>query len=247
MKRRSSILYICFAILLIIVMMNTRTEARTGNSGSGKGKAKDVAAYGKYDTRGAKADRDITSIKIYTVRKGDTVYGISRKFGVTPDSIIKKNRCGSKIIPGMKLKIPVPKVKIKSKTAGKCSSKYCKGKPDFQWPLKKVTTCRNDGGEGVKSIGIIIKSTPNAAVYASARGVVKKVGYMRGYGKYIVITHENRYITVYSNMDQVNVREGQTVKKGSVLGRISSDSRLHFQIGKAGKPENPLEYLPSRG
>lgn len=247
MKRRSSLFFICFAVLLIIATMNTRTEARTGSGGSGKGKAKDVAAYGKYDIRGAEADRDITSTDTYTVRKGDTVYAIARKFGVSPDSILEANRCrNGRLIPGMKLRIPVPAAKNKIKTQVKPVIKNCGNRPDFQWPLKQVKTCRKDGEEGVKSIGIVINSAPNADVFASEKGVVKRTGYMRGYGKYIVILHENRYITVYSNMDMVNVREGQPVKKGSVLGRISSDSMLHFQIGKAGRPENPLEYLPSR-
>ena len=146
----------------------------------------------------------------------------------------------------MKLKIPVHSAKKKTKTSDRPAAAKGKNAPDFQWPLKKVKTCRKDGEDGVKSIGIIINSAPNAEVLASEKGVVKKIGYMRGYGKYIVVMHKSRYITVYSNIDKVNVREGQSVKKGSVLGRISNDSLLHFQIGKAGKPENPLEYLPSR-
>jgi len=227
--------------------MAARTEARTGSGGSGKGKAKDIAAYGKYDTRGAEADRDITSTDTYTVRRGDTIYAIARKFSVSPDSILEINRCSSgKIVPGMKLRIPVPGAKSKAKAAGKTVARNCGERPDFQWPLRKIRTCRKDGDEGVKSIGIIISSSPNADVFASEKGVVKKVGYMRGYGKYIVVMHENRYMTVYSNMEKVFVKEGDQVKKGSVLGRISGDSMLHFQIGKAGKPENPLQYLPSR-
>ena len=55
-----------------------------------------------------------------------------------------------------------------------------------------------------------------------------------------------RYITVYSNIEKINVKEGEAVKKGSLLGKISTDSILHFQIGKSGKPQNPLEYLPAR-
>ncbi|HQO41047.1 MAG TPA: LysM peptidoglycan-binding domain-containing M23 family metallopeptidase [Spirochaetota bacterium] len=247
MKKRSSIIYACFAVLLIIATMTTRTEARTGSSVSGKGKAKDIAAYGKYDTRRAESDRDITSTKTYIVKKGDTIYAIARKFGIAPDSILEINRCSTtKIIPGMKLKIPVHSAKKKTKTSDRPAAAKGKNAPDFQWPLKKVKTCRKDGEDGVKSIGIIINSAPNAEVLASEKGVVKKIGYMRGYGKYIVVMHKSRYITVYSNIDKVNVREGQSVKKGSVLGRISNDSLLHFQIGKAGKPENPLEYLPSR-
>ena len=135
MKKRSSIIYACFAVLLIIATMTTRTEARTGSSVSGKGKAKDIAAYGKYDTRRAESDRDITSTKTYIVKKGDTIYAIARKFGIAPDSILEINRCSTtKIIPGMKLKIPVHSAKKKTKTSDRPAAAKGKNAPDFQWP-----------------------------------------------------------------------------------------------------------------
>jgi len=249
MLKRGSTAALCFALLLVIGI-NGGLEARSSKRVSGKGKAEDRGTYAEYDTAGAEEDRDITPTDTYTVRSGDTIYSIARKFRVSPDCISDINRIkNGKIIPGMRLKIPVTAAKNK-KTGGvieKARDKKDSCKPDFRWPLKSVRNCTRDGNENVKSIGIIIKSSPNADVYASEKGTVNKIGYMRGYGKYVVIVHENRYITVYSNLDEVFVKEGESVARGRVLGRISSDSTLHFQIGHAGKPQNPLEFLPRRG
>jgi len=46
---------------------------------------------------------------------------------------------------------------------------------------------------------------------------------------------------------EVDVKAGETVRKGGRIGNISDDMTLHFQIDRAGKPENPLKLLPERG
>jgi len=195
----------------------------------------------------------------YIVKKGDTVYGISRKTGASVDSIISTNKInGNKISAGMKLKIETCnagnfsdnscKIKIKAKsekTGNSGNNTAVTG--GFSWPLKKVNNYRRDGGEDIKSIGIFITGSPNSDVVASMDGIVKKIGYMRGYGRYLAISHEGRYVTVYSNLENIYVKEGARVSKGRVIGTLSSDRTLHFQIGHAGKPENPLKHLPGRG
>jgi len=198
-------------------------------------------------------------ITVYTVKKGDTLYGISRKTGAGVDSIISMNRInGNRINAGMKLKIETCKSSslsgktctnnksFKSEKAPK-SGKSSGLSGRFSWPLKKVNNYRRDGSEDIKSIGIFITGTPEGDVVASLEGVVKKVGYMRGYGRYVAISHEGRYVTVYSNLSNIYVKEGTSVSKGRVIGTLSSDRTLHFQIGHAGKPENPLKHLPGRG
>jgi len=196
---------------------------------------------------------------LYTVKKGDTIYGISRKTGVSVDSILGINRInGNKINAGMKLKIET--CRSSSTTGEACnnnkivttekdqkSSKSPGVSGRFSWPLKKVNNYRRDGSEDIKSIGILITGTPEGDVVASLEGVVKKIGYMRGYGRYVAISHEGRYVTVYSNLSYIYVKEGARVSRGGVIGTLSSDRTLHFQIGHAGKPENPLKHLPGRG
>jgi murein DD-endopeptidase MepM/ murein hydrolase activator NlpD len=183
----------------------------------------------------------------YVVKKGDTLFGIAKRSGVTLNQIqdINELKGDSRIYKGMKLKIPSKQVKREA-TVSSVKNKD-DSHPDFLWPLKKVKGYSRDGGDGVKSIGILIKGIPGGEVVASEDGVVKKVGYMRGYGNYVVVKHENRYITVYSNLLGIDVKAGDPVLKGCRIGKISDDMTLHFQIDREGKPENPIKLLPGRG
>lgn len=191
----------------------------------------------------------------YTVKKGDTLFRIAQNNKVTVKKISDYNKLDNRnrIYAGMKLRIPVPansdkndKSAPKGNTASSRNSGGNGQKFEFHWPLKKVDNFKRDGNEGVKPIGIIITGPPKAEVLASESGVVMRTGYMRGFGRYVVVNHGERYLTVYSNLQVVNVKEGDRLRKGSAIGLISEDRTLHFQIDVAGKPRNPLEYLPGR-
>ncbi len=206
-------------------------------------------------TSGKRTEKSCRSV-LYTVKKGDTLYAISRKTGTDVDTIIDLNSIsGGKIRPGMKLKIETCTRKAsapvkKSRTAAQKDDEGVSNSPgslSFTWPLRKVTDYKRDGNDDIKPIGIFITGKPGSEVIASMDGVIKKIGYMRGYGRYVAISHEGRYVTVYSNLLNINVREGARVSKGGVIGTLSSDRTLHFQIGHAGKPENPLKHLPAKG
>ncbi len=192
---------------------------------------------------------------LYTIKKGDTLFRIAKNHKTTVEEISSLNNLGNhnRIYAGMKLKIPViesggkksanlPKKKNEAPVYGKGGEKGF----SFLWPLKKVDKFKRDGDEGVKAIGIIITGPARSMVIASESGVVKRAGYMRGFGKYVVVNHGNRYLTVYSNLMVINVKEGERVGKGGNIGLISDDRTLHFQIDYAGKSKNPLEYLPKK-
>ena len=126
----------------------------------------------------------------------------------------------------------------------KKSKKKISYKPDFTWPLKNIKTYTHDGINGVKPIGIIITGKQNAGVTTSASGIVKKIGYMRGFGNYIIIKHKGRFATVYSNLKKIVVKEGEEVKVGTMIGYVGNNKKLHFQIDYEGRPDDPLKYLP---
>lgn len=177
---------------------------------------------------------------------------ISKKHGVPVATLRSLNKLSNqnKITKGMIVKIP--QKQSSSTPTGKNaipSRLITAQKKDlrFQWPIKSIIDYRNDGLNGVKSIGIIITGKPGSTVLSSALGTVKKIGRMRGFGNYIVITHSGRYSTVYSNLDIIMVSPGDTVPAGNAIGKIgSTEQKMHFQIDREGKPEDPLQYLPKK-
>ncbi len=96
--------------------------------------------------------------------------------------------------------------------------------------------------------GIDIKARVGAEVFAAAPGTVSFAGRQRGFGRLVVIDHGDRICTVYAHLSRLTVEEGQAVERGSLIGRIgktgnATSAHLHFEIRKAGKALNPLDYL----
>jgi lipoprotein NlpD len=118
---------------------------------------------------------------------------------------------------------------------------------DFAWPARgKVTQAFAEPNNK----GLDIAGKPGDPVLAAASGRVMYTGTgIRGYGKLIVIKHDNNFNSVYAHNREILVKEGQNVTRGqriAELGDTDADSpRLHFEIRKSGKPVDPARYLPS--
>ena len=96
--------------------------------------------------------------------------------------------------------------------------------------------------------GIDIRAKKGTPVITVADGVVTTITYIRGYGRTIIIDHGHNYYSVYTHIDNVNVREGQYVARNSKLAEIGdSDSfhgnSLHFEIWNNNKKQNPELWL----
>jgi lipoprotein NlpD len=117
---------------------------------------------------------------------------------------------------------------------------------DFIWPARGGLLARF---AEPSSKGVDIGGKPGDPVVAAAAGQVLYTGTgIRGFGKLIVIRHENGFSSVYAHNRQILVKEGQTVSRGQRIAEMGdSDAdrpKLHFEIRKAGKPVDPLRYLP---
>jgi len=120
------------------------------------------------------------------------------------------------------------------------------GAIEFIWPAR--------GGLLAKFVepsskGVDIAGKAGDPVVAAAAGQVLYTGTgIRGFGKLIVIRHDNGFSSVYAHNREILVKEGQTVSRGqriAELGDTDADRpKLHFEIRKAGKPVDPLRYLP---
>ena len=117
---------------------------------------------------------------------------------------------------------------------------------EFAWPARgRVLQAFAEPN----SKGLDIAGKPGDPVLAAAGGRVMYTGTgIRGYGKLIVIKHDNNFNSVYAHNREILVKEGQNVTRGqriAELGDTDADApKLHFEIRKSGKPVDPARYLP---
>ncbi len=96
--------------------------------------------------------------------------------------------------------------------------------------------------------GMDFTAPTGTEVYASGDGVVVTVeNSLRGYGKRVVIDHGFGYKTLYAHLNGFNVRKGQKVKRGEVIGFVGSTGtstapHLHYEVFKNNQKVNPVHY-----
>jgi lipoprotein NlpD len=116
----------------------------------------------------------------------------------------------------------------------------------WQWPARgKVVAADSVLGER----GINILGTRGQPVVATAPGhVVYSGSGLVGYGKLIIIKHNDTYLSAYAHNDRLLVAEGAQVAGGQQIGEMGSTGTrrvmLHFEIRRDGKPVPPLQFLP---
>jgi len=92
-------------------------------------------------------------------------------------------------------------------------------------------------------VGTPIKSADGGTVVDACIGCDPN-----GYGALIIVRHANGLETWYAHVNTINVKIGDKVSKGQVIGTVgnrgrSSGPHLHFEVRKNGQPVNPLPYL----
>jgi len=120
---------------------------------------------------------------------------------------------------------------------------------EFAWPAKGEVIAGFDETKNRK--GIDLAGGAGDPVWAAAEGKVVYAGEgLRGYGKLIIIKHNNTFLTAYAHNQTILVKEDQSVKKGQKIAEMgNSDSdrvKLHFEIRERGRPVDPMKYLRSR-
>lgn len=97
--------------------------------------------------------------------------------------------------------------------------------------------------------GIDFSAPVGTPVYATGNGVVKLVTRSaRGLGNQILIDHGYGYETLYACMDELNVRNGQEVKRGDLIGTVGDSGlsvapHLHYEVHLDGEAMNPINYF----
>jgi lipoprotein NlpD len=119
-------------------------------------------------------------------------------------------------------------------------------KVDWQWPAKgKLENLFNEA-QGQKGIDIL--GSLGQEIKAAGPGKVIYSGEdLKGYGKLIIIKHNNAYLSVYAHNKELLVKEGQVITKGqkiATMGDSGTDKvKLHFEIRKQGQSVDPTTFL----
>lgn len=192
----------------------------------------------------------------YEVQKGDTLEKISKIFEVEIETIKKDNEIEdlNMLVIGASIFIREPRIsKYMIGTQGEFAVR--KTINGFANPLSSMIVTSSYGNRNhpvMKKVlahgGLDLRAKTGTQVMSSKSGVVTYAGEARGYGKVIIIKHNNGYETRYAHLSKIQVRKGQKVNQNQVIGLSGATGRvtgphLHFEIRKNGKVENPLDYL----
>ena len=119
-------------------------------------------------------------------------------------------------------------------------------KLNFRWPikgkiLKDFSKTDNKGIDLAGELGQDVSAAEAGKVVYSGQGLI-------GYGKLLIIKHNDLFLSAYANNSRLLVVEGNTVEKGQIIAKVgqagTNKTALHFEIRKKGKPVNPLNFLP---
>lgn len=117
----------------------------------------------------------------------------------------------------------------------------------FHWPLSSFGISQNFSGGHP---GMDLTDPVGTPIHPVADGTVVYVGTLYfGYGKHIIIKHNDTLESLYAHLSKVDVKEGQTVTKDTELGEVgatgwATGNHLHLEIHVSGVATNPLEVLP---
>jgi len=198
---------------------------------------------------------DHTPQQQHIVRSGETLYSIAWRYGKDPDDLARWNRLGdgSIIHPGQVISLQGPAAtKGSGKSSGGSSLPALPADPPppWMWPVSGSVAVKFGERPGSGS-GILLGGRLRDRVRAAAAGrVVYSGGGLIGYGKLIIVKHNDTYLSAYGYNASLLAKEGDTINKGQPIATMGEgpgrEPRLHFEIRRNGEPVDPLKYLPAR-
>jgi lipoprotein NlpD len=221
--------------------------------------------------------RPIANSGYYRVQPGDTLYAIAWRTDRDFRELARWNRIAAPytIYAGQQLRLTPPTTRASTAHRTGNASRHTQTAPPkpaprtrptppaskpaplpakrnlhWAWPAsgKVVSTykARDPSRKGIKLAG-----RPGDPVRAAEAGKVVYSGSgLIGYGRLIIVKHNEKYLSAYGHNRRLLVRQGQQVTKGQKIAEFgrSNDGRplLHFEIRRDGEPVNPQALLPRR-
>lgn len=205
--------------------------------------------------------------RFYKVRRGDTLYAIAWRANRDHRSLARWNNIKPPytIYPGQILRL-VPYRRGSVAAAPRADSDKRKpvsttpkqtpartattGKLHWLWPVRGPLLSSYLATDETRK-GIKIGGKPGQPIVATEAGEVVYSGSgLIGYGRLVIIKHNDEYLSAYGHNATLLVKEGDKVGRGkkiATMGRSNDGvAMLHFEIRRDGKPINPMGLLPGK-
>jgi murein DD-endopeptidase MepM/ murein hydrolase activator NlpD len=218
----------------------------------------------------ASAQSSASSVRVHQVERGETLYGIAGRYGVSIGSILAANGLKpstARVRPGQRLAIPTASktARVTTRTRVRVRPvaltarlpqdfvlavpKFQDVPPPFQWPVEGPLTSMFGRRRMGWHRGIDIQADPGTPVIAAATGLVIASFVEPRYGNVVKIAHDNGFVTVYAHNERNLVDVGDWVVAGQTIAAVgrtghATSEHLHFEIRHEGLVYNPLYLLP---
>jgi murein DD-endopeptidase MepM/ murein hydrolase activator NlpD len=140
--------------------------------------------------------------------------------------------------------------------AGKSAKKFLVRKPVAEGIMRSSFGIRRHPILGYTKMhtGVDWAAPTGTPIYAAGNGTIEKAGWESGYGKFVLIRHNNGYETAYGHMSAFarGIDEGTRVRQGQVIGFVgstglSTGSHVHYEIRVNGRFVDPMRIKLPRG
>ncbi|MBI2970443.1 MAG: peptidoglycan DD-metalloendopeptidase family protein [Gammaproteobacteria bacterium] len=253
-----------YVVAAAVILAGCGTSARAPVSGREPARNGPPASV----DAGSRPDR---SDGTHIVAAGDTLYSIAWRYGHDYRDVARWNAIGPPylIVPGRVIRLTPPSAATVPGTTRQPRPPASPAPPasapaaipmpadrplpenvsapiQWRWPAEGQLL-RSDSPTSKK--GVDIAGRVGQSITAAASGSVVYSGSgLLGYGRLIIIKHNDTYLSAYAHNEMLLVKEGDQVSSGQRIATmglgISGRPVLHFEIRKDGKPVNPLEHLP---
>ncbi len=196
----------------------------------------------------------------HRVERGETLYRIGQAYGVSHQELARRNGLKDPgrievgqvlVIPHAKRRLPVGLITPEQARPDRPAPPELPAGPSpFTWPVPAGVVSSGFGPRGeTHHDGIDISAPEGTPVRAARAGRILYSDQLRGYGKLIIVEHDDGYATVYAHNRENRAAVGSAVRQGDVIASVgrsgkTSGPNLHFEVRKDNVARNPLFYLP---
>ncbi|WP_066630316.1 murein hydrolase activator EnvC family protein [Labilibacter marinus] len=195
-------------------------------------------------------NKEIENLKLSVANNHKLVSSLKKDERWLKNDIKKKETASKKLQASIESLI-----KNEVKETNYAFSNFNEAKGKLNWPVVDGLITSYFGehnhsvlkGVKVKNNGIDIVTAKDKAVKCVYEGTVSTVIAIPGYNKAVIIRH-GKYLTVYANLEKVNVKNGQVIKSNQIIGEVfvepkENNGTLHFEIWQENKKINPIGWL----